>query len=346
MVKVLHLLQSNRFSGAENVVCQIISMMKDNPDIEMVYCSRDGEIREALKERNIKFLPISNLKVSEVKRVIREYNPDVIHAHDFNAAFNAALVCGKKLLVVHVHFNDAKARKLSVKSVASLIPILKAKHIFWVSESSLVQHRFKKAAIKKSQVLYNIIDIDTLYKKMESDANAYDFDVVYVGRLVYQKHPERLIEVIAKAVQKKSDLKVAVVGNGALEETTKKLATEMNLEKNITFFGFQSNPLKILYSSKLMLMTSRYEGTPMCALEAMALGVPIVTTPTDGLCELVDDGVNGYISNQNDVLADRIIQIATQTSLRGSFSENAHNKCKNLCNVEKYRDNIIASYEE
>ena len=41
----------------------------------------------------------------------------------------------------------------------------------------------------------------------------------------------------------------------------------------------------MLHDSKVMLMTSLWEGTPMCAVEAMALGVPIVTTPTDGLCD-------------------------------------------------------------
>ena len=57
-MKVLHLLQSDRFSGAENVVCQIIGMMKNEPNIEMVYCSSDGPIRDALAERKIKFVPL------------------------------------------------------------------------------------------------------------------------------------------------------------------------------------------------------------------------------------------------------------------------------------------------
>lgn len=71
-MRILHLLQSNRFSGAENVVCQIIEMMNDNPNIEMIYCSRDGQIRDALLERDVQFVPIKDLTKSEVKRVIFE----------------------------------------------------------------------------------------------------------------------------------------------------------------------------------------------------------------------------------------------------------------------------------
>lgn len=114
-MKVLHLLESPRFSGAENVVCQIILMLKD--EIEFVYCSRDGQIREALQERNIKFCPIKKLSVSEVKRVIKEEKPDLIHAHDMRASFYAALVCGRIPLISHIHNNNFDSRGLSVKSI-------------------------------------------------------------------------------------------------------------------------------------------------------------------------------------------------------------------------------------
>ena len=50
---ILHVLYSNRFSGAENVVCQIIEMFRGYPDVRMVYCSPDGQIREALEEAGI-----------------------------------------------------------------------------------------------------------------------------------------------------------------------------------------------------------------------------------------------------------------------------------------------------
>ena len=76
-MKVLHLLQSNQFSGAENVVCQIFDMMKTFPDIQMVYCSRDGQIREALAQRDIPFLPLKRMCIGEVRRVLREQKPDI-----------------------------------------------------------------------------------------------------------------------------------------------------------------------------------------------------------------------------------------------------------------------------
>lgn len=60
-MKILHMLQSDRFSGAENVVCQIITSMRADSDIDFIYCSRDGQIREALAERNITFAPLKEI---------------------------------------------------------------------------------------------------------------------------------------------------------------------------------------------------------------------------------------------------------------------------------------------
>lgn len=344
-MKVLHLLQSPHFSGAENVVCQIIGMFGNEPDIEMAYCSQDGQIRNALAERNIKFFPMSVLCKSEVKRVIKEYKPDIIHAHDMRASFVAARCCGKIPLVSHIHNNAFGSRGLSIKSIAYILAGLKAKHIFWVSTSSFEGYFFKKLFTKKSSVLQNIIDIDALYKKMEMDEKEYNYDIVYVGRLTFQKNPERLIEVIKKICELDTGISVAIVGTGDLEVTAKKLCCENKLDENIDFLGFCPNPLKIMYDSKVMIMTSRWEGTPMCALEAQSLGVPIVSTPVDGLCDIIANGKNGFLSDDNDVLAQKLYEVVTNDSLHQELSKNSKTLMHKLMETKQYQKAIKNIYE-
>lgn len=343
-MKVLHLLQSNRFSGAENVVFQIIRMFKNDNDIEMLYCSRDGQIREALDEHGICFAPICELSIKEVKRVIREHKPDIIHAHDMRASFVAARACGKLPLISHVHNNNFDSRGFSVKSIAYFLAARKAKHIFWVSQSSFDGYAFHKKIESKSTVLYNIIDIDSLCNKMRMDENHYDYDMVYVGRLTHQKNPQRLMRVCEKIVAKMPNVNIGVVGTGDLEGETKALCNELNLHNNVHFLGFQSNPLKMLHDSKVMLMTSRWEGTPMCALEAMALGVPIVSTPTDGLCELIVDEYNGYLSDSDIVLAQKAIEIISDDTLYRALSERAKEKALSINAIAPYKSKIRGSY--
>ena len=87
-MKILHLLASNKYSGAENVVCQIIDMFKN--EIEMAYCSPNGPIENTLKDKQITFLPLSKLSKSEIQKIINTYKPDVIHAHDVKASIVAS----------------------------------------------------------------------------------------------------------------------------------------------------------------------------------------------------------------------------------------------------------------
>lgn len=345
-MKILHVLYSNRFSGAENVVCQIIGMMKKVPGIEMVYCSPDGQIREALSERGIAFEPLAELSKAELRRVIAKVRPDIVHAHDMRASFVSALACKKIPFISHVHNNFVNARGISPKSVAYLYAARKAKHIFWVSESAMRDYAFRKSVEKKSEVLYNIISLDALYAKMVLDEKEYSYDVAYVGRLTEQKNPQRLMGVIAKMKELKPDLRVAVVGNGDLEEETHALAKEYGILDNVDFLGFQSNPLKILYSSSSMIMVSRWEGTPMCALEAMGLGVPIVSTPVDGLKVLIRQDENGYLSDDDDEIAKKVVEIATDKALRERLSQDTLAKAKVLNDTRAYTERLLRAYGE
>ena len=196
-MKVMHVLNSRIYSGAEKVVCQIIKSFRG--DVEMVYCSPDSDIvRQMLSEQDVTFLPLEKMSTSELKRVIAEQKPDLIHAHDMRASFFSALCCGKIPLVSHIHNNAYDARGLSPKTIAYLLAGFKAKHILWVSNSSYEGYAFHKLFAKKSSVLYNIIDTEVIFDKKAQDENTYDYDMIYVGRLTFQKDPQRLMRLCAR----------------------------------------------------------------------------------------------------------------------------------------------------
>ena len=342
-MKVMHVLNSRIYSGAEKVVCQIIKSFRD--DVEMVYCSPDSEIvRQMLAEQDVTFLPMETMSTAELKRVIREQKPDLIHAHDMRASFFSALCCGKIPLVSHIHNNAYDARGLSPKPVAYLLAGFKATHILWVSNSSYEGYAFHKLFAKKSSVLYNIIDTDVIFDKKAQDDNTYDYDMIYVGRLTFQKDPQRLMRLCARLKESKPDLKVAIVGTGELEEELKALCQELNITEQVHFLGFQSNPIKMVHDSKAMILTSRWEGTPMCALEAMALGTPVVSTPSDGMTDLLDDGVNGYLTDDDAVMAEKLLRIMQDPEHRSFLGENARKKFNEINDAPKYKQAIYDCY--
>ena len=345
-MKVMHVLNSRIYSGAEKVVCQIIKSFRDDAGMEMVYCSPESDIvRQMLSEQDVTYLPMETMSTRELSRVIAEQKPDLIHAHDMRASFFCALCCGKIPLVSHIHNNAYDARGLSAKTVAYLLAGFRAKHILWVSNSSYEGYAFHKLFAKKSSVLYNIIDTEQIFEKKAKDANTYDYDMIYVGRLTFQKDPQRLMRLCARLKESKPDLKVAIVGTGELEAEVKTLCEELGIQNNVQFLGFQSNPIKMIHDSKAMILTSRWEGTPMCALEAMALGTPVVSTPSDGMTDLLDDGVNGYLTDDDAQMAERLLKIMKEPDHRAYLGENARKKFANINDAPKYKQAISDCYK-
>ena len=344
-MKVLHVLNSRIYSGAEKVVCQIIKSFRQGEQVDMVYTSPESQIvREMLEEQDVTYLPMSSLTPKELKRIIRQEKPDLIHAHDMRAGFVSALSAGKIPIVSHIHNNAFDARGISPKSIAYILAGLKAKHILWVSKSSFEGYAFHKLFAKKSSVLFNIIDAEQICEKRDQDEGNYDFDLIYVGRLTYQKDPQRLMRLCARLKESKPDVKLAVVGTGELEEETKALCGELGIQENVQFLGFQSNPIKMIADSKVLVLTSRWEGTPMCALEAMALGTPVVSTPSDGMMDLIDNGVHGYLHETDEDLAQSLLKILFDGDHRKMLSENAKAKFDKINDEESYKQAIATCY--
>lgn len=343
-IKVLHLLPSNSFSGAENVICQIVEIFRGSKEYSMIYCSPDGPIRKSLADRNVEFLPLKDFSVRSVRYAIQAHCPDVIHAHDVRACVMAALCSGRTPVIFHIHNNWFGVKKLNSKSIMLLLASIKAKHIYWVSKSSLMCYPYKHLVNRKSSVLVNMIDPHKLMQQMRQDSQQYDYDIVFIGRLTYQKNPQRLLNVLARIATKKIDVKVGIIGTGELSDELKQLAVEKGIHENVHFLGFQNNPYKILYDSKLMLMTSRWEGTPICVLEAMALGVPVVSTPADGICDLIESGKNGYLSDDDDQLAEYALSLLRNPRAQQRMRTEQLAKANSVNDKKNYKNILIEQY--
>ena len=345
-IKIMHLLQSDRFSGAENVVCQIMELFRNDPEIEMVYVSPDGPIADSLKDRNVSFMGLKKLDFSNVRRAIKEINPDIIHAHDVSAGVLAALVAPRQVKVVsHMHVNNSNMAKTNIKTIIYKIVAKRFQHIFWVSDSSYNSYIFKKSVEKKSSILFNVVDKKPIVERSKFAELQENYDIIFIGRMQYQKNPEKLINVFKILKDKyNSDFSAAVIGEGPLYEETCKKVERFGLRENVKMLGFIKNPMGLLKRAKVMLLTSRFEGTPMCALEAMALGVPIVSTPTDGMIDLIKNGQNGYLYKEDEKIANAINTLIYDSKLREQMSNVTSEKFDILMNLEEYKKRLKAVY--
>ena len=336
--KVLFVLNSSKYSGAENVVCQIANLLKN--EFDFYYCSPLGPIEQSLKDKNVKYVGVNKMSLKNLKKVIKEIKPDIIHANDAKACFLSSICCKKISLICHLHNNEHKIRKFSLKSILFYFACKKAKKVIFVSNKNHNDFYFKNKIEQKSIVIRNIISANDINYKVNLDKNDYDFDVIFLGRLEKEKNPLRVLEIMNKLVCK-INAKCAVVGDGSLMEQCKNYIKDNKLQENIKMFGFQKNPFKILKSSKVMLMASVYEGTPMCALESYALNVPIVSTNTD-LSEIIKQGETGYVYNLDNEAVDYIEKVFKDNK---KFKNNCCSYFKQINNEEKYKNSILNIYE-
>lgn len=145
------------------------------------------------------------------------------------------------------------------------------------------------------------------YEKSDvSDLN--NKNIITVGRLANQKGYDMLLDAW-EIVEKSCDFKLLIVGDGEEKEILKKKASDLNL-KNVEFVGVTNDVSKFYMNSSIYVSSSRFEGLPMCMIEAQSFGLPIVSFKCKtGPSEIIADGISGYLVENGDckMLAEKLL---------------------------------------
>jgi glycosyltransferase involved in cell wall biosynthesis len=141
------------------------------------------------------------------------------------------------------------------------------------------------------------------------------FRVLCVGRLVPEKGQAILIEAIAELCHRGLPIRLTVVGDGPSRQALEALATQRGLDGQVTFTGAlgEEEVIARYQDSDALCVPSFAEGLPVVLMEAMALGLPVVTTRISGIAELVEDGTSGFVvpPGRIDLMADALSRLAT-----------------------------------
>lgn len=142
--------------------------------------------------------------------------------------------------------------------------------------------------------------------------------ILYVGRLQKQKRPEMLIQVIAGL---EDGEQLLIVGEGNLQNELEQLCRERKVVDRVHFLGTMGqDKLRELYqAADLFLLTSNFEGMPMCVLEAQACGLPVVTTPVGEVGRIILQGKSGVVTEDHD-LQTILSAVQSVLSSEGEYS--------------------------
>ena len=182
---------------------------------------------------------------------------------------------------------------------------------------------------KKITVIYNGIETEAVGLKqvIRGLLRFRGKLLVTVGRLVPWKGIDVLIRVHKKLLQTQKDLKLLIIGSGPEQARLEQLTHDLELDDNIIFTGRleKSVVLRYMKAGDVFVLNTHYEGFSHLLLEAMAVGIPIVTTKVGGNPELIEDNVQGYLVKPDDekTLAHRIEKLLGSAETRARISGNA-----------------------
>lgn len=320
MIKVLHLLSSNSFSGAEKVAISIISSL--NKDVESFYVSPSGEIHKQLEKNGIKHISIENMSLFKIVKTIKKLKPEIVHAHDFRASVKIAFIPINFKKISHIHQNPPWLTKLSLYSILYFTSCLFYNRIYSVSNQIFKDTLISKIFNKKIKNAPNHIDKNEINKLARIETITNKYDLIYVGRLSNEKNPLKFIEVVNRLINEKKIVKAAIVGDGILRKDCTDLIKKLNLNDKIDFWGFILNPFPIIRSSKILVITSKWEGFGLVAVEALILGKPVIAPPVGGLINIVNNKNGALCTSENDYVKN-IISILYDENVYKKKSENA-----------------------
>ncbi len=266
----------------------------------LVYYNKGSEaFRRLVQEHGIDTVFLNKKKgldwrfFSQVRHAIREFKPDVIHTH-LNSMLYLLPFYKSRHVKLHTVHTLAEKENYGLQKVVNFI----AFHLFGVvpvaicdivADTIVSTHHLNRKAVP---VVYNGVDC----KRYSLPHRSSDcFRVVSVGTVYYVKNFPFLVSCFSEVLKKYPNSKLTIVGDGADANRLRQRIKEAGLSDHIIISGVVGNVEDYLADADLYAASSLFEGLPLSILEAMAAGLPILSTNVGGVSDIVQHGVNGLL---------------------------------------------------
>jgi glycosyltransferase involved in cell wall biosynthesis len=319
LVNVMQLISSLEVGGAEKLLVDLLAACRDDDRINFTVVVMNRSINLDMQERlerlglNVYYLnrPESHRHpkyLLELLRIIHRHQIQIVHAHNFGSKLWAVLcklVFPKIKLVFTVHDTMMMPRLNQLQIwihqclIHTNIAISKTVAELCRNRQVLNYHQIYNGIDLK---LYAVPDKPTLIQRVaESPFGIEPLRILYVGRMDYPvKGQDILVQAIRLCKQSGLNVQCTLMGgvyayNQKSFSELQQMVHELGLDKEITFLLNRTDVSEVLSKAELFVLPSRFEGLGLVLLEAMAAGVPVIASNTDGPQELIEEGVNGFL---------------------------------------------------
>ena len=235
-------------------------------------------------------------------------------------------------------------------------------YLFEVGDMFLpISERWKNELIKlgcsEKKIIVHRMGIDT--SKFSFFAHNHSkngkIHLLTIARLVEKKGVQYGINAVAKVLKKYPGIEYRIVGDGPLRNNMVDLIQELNIGNNVKLLGWknQEEIVELMKYADILLapsVTSQdgdQEGIPVVLMEALAQGIPVISTYHSGIPELVQDGISGFLVPERDTnaLAEKIIYLLEHQEIWAEMGHAGHDHVEKNYNIERLNDQLVELYQ-
>ena len=346
---ILHISRTMDIGGAERIVYQLSSDLKD--EFDSVHVASTGGLWESeLSAKGIqhhKILdidsknPLTVLKLlSSIRQIIKKNEITIVHTHHRMAAFYIRLLklVHPKLIHVYTAHNVFKD-KLPLYGFA-------LKNAKSVAVGEAVNKNLKEdVGITDSRVIYNGVVLKETDEQVDEIISYDGIKLGCIARLSEQKGLTYLLDAMSLLTIK--DIRLFIVGEGELREELENKVKELNLQDSVIFLGYRKDIVECINSFDFCVLPSVFEGFGLVAIEAFMNSKTLVATAIPGLNEVVTNK-NGVLVPAKDpaALASAIDKLATDATLRQELASQAKKDYENRFSYPMFLENYRELYRE
>jgi len=352
-MKILHIITNTELGGAQTVCISLANMASDEGNTVAVASMEGGYLWDNLSPSVTRFdikhmvKPISCVSdikcYFELKRLINEFSPDIIHLHSSKAAVLGRLA-GKKYkrnIVYTVHgFDSIRLQHRFFLPLEKLLQKL-CGAVVAVSEYD------KKSLLREGithnvKIIHNGIELKNINIECPFNREDYKKTVMTIARISLQKRFQSFLSVASDPSMK--DYLFVWVG-GSAEKSMDEIKKEYFIPSNVLLLGDYPNASSLLPYCDLFVLFSNYEGLPMTILEAMANKKAIVASNVGGIPELVDK-TNGVLVNSDNEAVTAVDRLLNEPELIERMGQASLKKYRDFFTMENMWEKYRSLYYE
>ena len=331
-MKICFVTGSLKFSGAQKIMSMLMEKLNERGHEISVIILKNIEKVEGYDYAKQYYCFVNGNPISKVlkrakliRKIAKENKFDAIIS--FNAIYNIDVIlsllgsgegvicCDRNDPVYDPPQFDRRVRR------ALLYPLAKG----FVFQTEVIKNYYKNNIRKKAFVIPNFIEAD--YECVAE--NKRRKVVATMARLDdNQKNQTMMIKGFAEFSKNNPDYTLEMYGDGPDKEKYEKLIKELGMEEKVILCGRVENVSERLKDVEIFVLTSKFEGMPNALIEAMATGLPCISTDCGGggAAALIENGVNGILIQQNDIKAyiESLNKLANDEALRIEMGKNAY----------------------